>query len=145
MEQWSIFINIVNYVQYDRHPKNFYDLSIKTVDSKSHKKIYNKVEKRQILKLDFGNTPEKLKGEYLDMYKGIQSEVISTTRFHENSDLSATYLGRIDTARASQIKAEEEFPISEGYMIGKLLDGTECQILLDTGASKSFMSKSHYL
>ena len=30
-------------------------------------------------------------------------------------------------------------------MIGKLLDGTECQILMDTGASKSFMSKSHYL
>ena len=26
-----------------------------------------------------------------------------------------------------------------------LLDGTECQILLDTGANKSFMSKSHYL
>ena len=30
-------------------------------------------------------------------------------------------------------------------MIGKLLDGTECHIILDTGASKSFMSKSHYL
>ena len=30
-------------------------------------------------------------------------------------------------------------------MTGKLIDGTECQILLDTGASKSFMSKSHYL
>ena len=41
---------------------------------------------------------------------------------------------------------EERFPISEqGYTIKKLLDGTECQILLDTGASKSFMSKSHYL
>ena len=33
----------------------------------------------------------------------------------------------------------------QGYTIGKLLDGTECQILWDTGASKSFMSKSHYL
>ena len=29
--------------------------------------------------------------------------------------------------------------------MGKFLDGTECQVLLDTGASKSFMSKSHYL
>ena len=48
--------------------------------------------------------------------------------------------------RASTIKAEERFPISEqGYMIGKLLEGTKCQILLDTGASKSFMPKSHYL
>ena len=41
---------------------------------------------------------------------------------------------------------EETFPISEqGYAVGKLLDGTECQILLDTGARKSFMSKLHYL
>ena len=41
---------------------------------------------------------------------------------------------------------EEKFLITEqGYTVGKLLDGTECQLLLDTGASKSFMSKSHYL
>ena len=41
---------------------------------------------------------------------------------------------------------EEKFSITEqGYMVGKLLDSTECQILLDTGASKSFKSKSHYL
>ena len=46
---------------------------------------------------------------------------------------------------ASKIKVEETFPTSEqGYTVGKLLDGTECQILLDIGASKSFMSKSHY-
>ena len=71
---------------------------------------------------------------------------MGTTRFDENSDLSTTYLGRIDTTRESKIKAEEKFPVSEqGYRIGKLLDGTECQILLDIGASKSFMSKSHYL
>ena len=29
--------------------------------------------------------------------------------------------------------------------MGKLLDGTECQVLLDTGARKSFVSMSHYL
>ena len=80
------------------------------------------------------------------MYEGIQTEVISTTRFDENSDLSTTYLDRIDITKASKIKAEERFSVSEqGYTIGKLLDGTECQILLDTGTSKSFMSKSHYL
>ena len=76
------------------------------------------------------------------MNEGIQSEVISTTRFDQNSDLSTTYLGRIYTTRASKIKAEEKFPISEqGYMIGRLLNVTECQILLDTGVRKSFMSK----
>ena len=74
---------------------------------KSYKKIHNKEEKRQILKLDFDNTPEKLKGEYLNIFEGIQSEIISTTSFDENSDLSTTYLGRIDTTGTSKIKAEE--------------------------------------
>ena len=98
-----------------------------------------------MLELDFGDTPDKSKGEYFDIYEGIQSEVIATTRFEENLDLSTTYLGKTDTTRACKIKVEETFPISEqGYMIGKLLDGTECQIVLDTGASKSFRSKSHY-
>ena len=78
-------------------------------------------------------TPEKLKREYLDIYEGIQSETLSTTRFDENSDLSTTYLVRVDMIKDSKIKAEESFPISEqGYTMGKLLDGTECHVLLDT-------------
>ena len=57
-----------------------------------------------------------------------------------------TYLGRVDVIKDSKIKVEESFLISEqGYIMGKLLDGTECQVLLHTGVSKSFMSKSHYL
>ena len=41
---------------------------------------------------------------------------------------------------------EERFPITEqGYTVGRLLDGTECHILLDTEDSKSFVSKSHNL
>ena len=48
--------------------------------------------------------------------------------------------------RNHKMVAKEKFPMSEqGYTTCKLLDGTECQILLDTGASKSFMSKPHYL
>ena len=77
------------------------------------------------------------------MYEGIQSKILNTTRFDEKSDLSTTYLGKSDR---SKFKAEESFPISkQGYMLGKLVDGTECQILLKTGASKSFMSKSYYM
>ena len=46
----------------------------------------------------------------------------------------------------TRIKAEEKFSITrQGFNLGKLLDGTECQGLLDTGASKSYMSNSYYL
>ena len=110
--------------------------------------MYNRIkeEDRQFIELDFGNSPDKLKGEYLDMYDGVRSPVLYTTKFDEISDLSTTYLGRIYMTRAEKIKVEKRFPISEqGYIVGKLLDGTKLQILLDTGASKSFMSKMYYL
>ena len=68
------------------------------------------------------------------------------TRFDESIDLSTTYLGNMDTTRDMTIKVEEKFLISrQGYTNGKLLDKTECSILIDTGASKSYMSKSHYM
>ena len=96
--------------------------------------------------MDFGQTPDILREEYLDVYEGIQSEILNTTRFGENTELSTISLGKADRSKNNKIKAEEAFPISEqGYTIGKLLDGTECQILLGTGASKSFMSKSYYM
>ena len=80
-----------------------------------------------MLELDFGHMTDKLKEEYLDVYEGIQSEILSTTRFDENSDLSMTYLGNVEKSKNPKIKAEESFPISEqGYTIGKLLDRTEC-------------------
>ena len=84
--------------------------------------------------------------ESLDMYEGVKSEILNTTRFDESSDLSITYLCRSSMTRNDKMIVEEKFSITErGYTVGKLLDGTECQILLDTGASKSLMSKSHYL
>ena len=50
---------------------------------------------------------------FLDMNEEIQSEVISNTRFDENSDISTTYVGKVDITRASMVKAEEQFLISE--------------------------------
>ena len=67
--------------------------------------------------------------EYLDIYEGIQSEIVNTTRFDENSDLSTTYLGKSDKTRNYILKAEESFPILENeYTLGSLLDGTEYSI-----------------
>ena len=101
---------------------------------------------RDILELDFGQMPDILREEYLDVFEHIQSEILSTMRFDENSYLCTTYLGKADRSRNNKIKAEESFPISEqGYTMGKLLDRTECQILLDTGVSISFVSNSYYM
>ena len=144
MEQWSILNNILNYIQYDKHPKNYHNLSLNAVNKYKNSSDIGK--ERDVMELDLGVMPKILREEYLDVYKGIQSEVVSTTRYAENSDLSTTYLGRSDRVKSDKLKAEESFPILEqGYTLGKLLDGTEYQLLLDTGASKSSMSKSYYM
>ena len=64
MEQWSILSNVVNYVQYDRNPKEFYDLDVKAICQKNHRKIYGRLkeEDRQVLELDFGDNLDKLRG-----------------------------------------------------------------------------------
>ena len=97
--------------------------------------------------MDFSTVPQSLQEEYLDVYKGIQADIVNSSRFDESSDISTTYLGKIENKEGQdKLKAEESFPISEnGYTLGRLLDGTKCQLLLDTGANKSFMSKSFYM
>ena len=89
----------------------------------------------------------KLQEKYMVIYEGIHSDIVSSNRFDENSDISTTYLGKIENrGNQDKLKAEESFPILEsGYTLGRLLDDTKCQLLLDTGASKSFMSRSFYM
>ena len=60
MEQWSIWRNIFNYIQYYRCLKNFYNLNIKAVHQRNHMRRPNTKEERQMLELDFGDMPEKL-------------------------------------------------------------------------------------
>ena len=103
-------------------------------------------EEGQRMNIDFGESPEVLKGKHRDVYENIYAEVVTTNRFDENVDSSTTHVGKIDMKREDIMKVEESFPIlGQGFVIGKVLNGEECQILLDTGVSKSYMSKSYYL
>ena len=118
-------------------------LDIKAVDKYKYRPI---ADNKQFKELEFCATPQKLQEEYMDIYEGNHSDVVCSNRFDENSDISTTYLGRADKENQSKLKAEESFPLSEhGYTLGRLLNGTECELLLDTAASKSFMSKSFYI
>ena len=67
MEQWSILSNMLNYIQYDRHPKNYHNLGISVV--KKYRNNLDIREERDMIELDFGPAPNILKEEYLDVYK----------------------------------------------------------------------------
>ena len=147
MDQWSILSDNIVYVR-SKDSDIMNGIDIKSIDYREHKRIYRKMgtEGEERIDIDFGESPEIMKSRYMDVYDNIYAEVVTTSRFDENVDLSTPYLGRIDMKREEVLKAEESFPISEqGFVMGKLINGKECQILLDTGASKLYMSKSYYL
>ena len=143
MEQWSILSNVLNYVHHSRFHLMNHTLDIKAVNKYKSKP---NTDHREFKELDFAVTPQKLQEKYMDIYEGIHSEIVSSNRFDKNSDISTTYLGRVDKENQHRLKAKELFPISEhSYTLGRLLDDTECQLLLDISASKSFMLKSFYM
>ena len=94
-------------------------LDINTLDYCQHKRLYCRLKGETIHKsdVDCGTNPETMRSNYLDIYEGVYAEVVCTKRclFQEKVTLW-----------------------------GKLLDGTECQMLLNTGASKSYMSTSYF-
>ena len=147
MDQWSILSDNIVYVR-SKDNDIMDGIDIKSIDYGEHKSMYKKMNKEggKRIDIDFGDSPEVMKNRYMDVYDNVHAEVVTTGRFDENVDLSTTYLGRIDMKREEVLKAEESFPISEqGFVKGRLINGEECQILLDTGVSKSYMSKSYYL
>ena len=146
MKNWSIFSDNIRYVQHDKMTTQ--NLDFGTLDYRNHKDLYLQLKEEPLLSLDidFSLYPDVTKARYLDIYEDVYAEMVCASKFDENSDLSMTYLGQTNMTRSTKIKAKERFPITgQGFASGKLLDGMECQILLDTGATKSYMSKLYYL
>ena len=147
MKEWSILSDHVKYITSDGS-QTFNNLSIDQLNYRQDIDLYRELQEKESLNahVNFGGSPDKLKSEYLDIYKGVYAEIVISDRFDEDTDLSTTYLGQIGMTRDMEIKAKENFPITmHGYTKGKLIDGTECDILVDTGVSKSYMSKSCFM
>ena len=47
IEQWSMLSNVVNYIQSDKHPKNFHNLNINTVNRRRSKRNSNMEEEER--------------------------------------------------------------------------------------------------
>ena len=147
MEEYSILSDHVKYVTHSKS-EVFQKLSINSMNYRQNRDLCKRLNNEKTIKtsLNFGNSPENLKFEYLDVYEGVYVEVISTDKFDEDTDISTTYLGQVDMTRNTEVKAEENFPITaRGYTRSQLLDGADCDVLIDTGMSKSYMSKSYLL
>ena len=79
MEEWSILSHHVKYVMHGKS-EVFQKLSINSMNYRQNRDLYSSLNNEQTIKtsFNFGNSPENLKSEYLDMYEGVYMEVIST-------------------------------------------------------------------
>ena len=147
MEEWSILSDHVKYVQHDESD-TLHNLNFDPLNYHLNEDLYKELKEKEMLKtsIDFSGISEKLKSDYLDVYDGVYAEILNTNRFDEDTDLSTTNLGQVEMSRKTEVRAEESFAMSAaGHTRGELLDGTECEILIDTGTSKSYMSKSYHM
>ena len=147
METWSILSDHVKYIQHD-DSDILHNLNFDSLKYHLNEDIYKELKEKVVLttSTDFSGMSKILKSDYLEVYDGVHAEVINTNRFDDDTDLSMTYLGLVDMSRKTEVKAEESFAMNAaGHTKGELLDGTEHEILIDTGASKSYMSKSYYM
>ena len=88
----------------------------------------------------------KVRETYFDKYEGIHSEISQVTRFDEYTDLSMTYLGKERSNKKKCNKSRRKFSNFRTRVYSRILaDRTNCNILIDTGASQSYMSKSFYM
>ena len=69
MEQLSILSNMLNYIQYDRYPKNYHNFGISTVNK--YKNHSDAKEDKKMTELEFGLTLNIIKEEHLEVYEGI--------------------------------------------------------------------------
>ena len=84
-------------------------MSVRPVNKMKNKIKSRKDEKeRPISEIDFRDTSDMLKEEYLDRYEGVKSEILSTTRVDENSDLGMIPISEIDF-RATSDRLKEEY------------------------------------
>ena len=95
------------------------------------------------LSIDFNNLEQP---DFLTHYPDIVAELNINRSYDDLLDVSTTYLGP-DLVQSNHVfSPEPTFPIAyDCHTDGELLGGGKLDILLDTGASKSYMSKAFCL
>ena len=85
--------------------------------------------------------------EYCDRFEEVSAYLSLNKLFNECSEVATTHLWRKKPdSTAKTFKLEGEIPLPHNCVTeGSLPDGTKMRVLFDTGATRSFMSKSFYM
>ena len=142
MEDWSILSTEIHYAHQKSSGSN--NLLVMEGEGKLLEEWATSGKAPTMEELNLPDTP--LMEEDLDRYDTITNKLHDTKSFHDNRDVSTTYLGRGQTTRNDEFLPQLSFPIDvNSHTHGKVIGGNRLDVLIDTGASKSYMSKAYYL
>ena len=144
MDQWSIFTEKLRYTV-PRKSTPGYDIQGQGCMDFSPERV-NRVDQAKevsMAPLDFHYMPAS---EYMDRYHGITSELNVNMEYDDAVDVTTMYLGQESVNLTDTFYPEQAFPILPNcHTEGQFVGGGRMDVLLDTGASKSYMSKSFYM
>ena len=144
MDQWSIFTDKLRYTVPDKASPG-YDIQGQGCMDFSPDRLnrVSQVKEVSMAPLDFQRLPAS---EYMDRYEGITSELNVSMEYDDAVDVTTTYLGQESIKITDTFNPEQAFPIHPNcHTEGQFVGGGMIDILLDTGASKSYMSKAFYM
>ena len=144
MDNWSVFTDRLRYTTpatpapgFDIQGQGCLDFSPKRVNHLDQAKNVS------MALLDFKHMQDS---EYMDRYDGVTIELNVDMDYDDAADVTTTYLGRESVEITDTFQPEQTFPIhSNCHTWGQFAGGGMIDILLGTGASKSYMSKGFYM
>ena len=143
-DQWSVFMENLRYTIPETPAPRFNIQGQGCLDfSPEQLNHMDQARDVSIAPLEFHHMPTS---EYLDRYDGITPELNVNMEYDDAVDVTTTYLGHESIRITDTFRPEQAFPIhSNCHTWGQFIGGGILDILLDTGASKSYMSKGFYM
>ena len=141
MEKWSVLSTEMHYA--DPPPQGHHNLMV--MDCKTTLlSEWDKSGKAPTVTSE--NIPiSDILEQFLDQFDSITTKMNNTGEFQDNRDVSTTYLGTDVISKKDHFTPEVKFPItSTSHTWGQLVGGSTMSILLDTGASKCYMSRAYF-
>ena len=144
MDRWSVFTEHLRYTVPETTTPGFDIQGQGCLDFSPERLNRSDLAKEvSMAPLEFHHMPAS---EYLDKYDGITSELNVNMEYDDSVDVTTTYLGHESIKLIDTFHPEQTFPIySNCHTWGQFVGGGMLDVLLDTGASKSYMSKDFYM
>ena len=141
MSEWSVLNTKMHYVQHPRQAEN--SLVYSKCEDKIEQGILDKVAKPELV--DMSVEDNSVKEIFCDQFEEVQNLLHLSDAFNDARDVSTTYLGTDQVMLKDHFQPECSFPIySNSHTWGQLMGGQPFDMLLDTGASKCYMSTEFY-